>query len=381
MIQKEVNEIRRHLTPDRNCIGKIYGCYVNVAKEIIATSEQSVALMPEDELERFLSLFKKTLSGGVGKSMVDLDFSTAQVESGEEHALLTKLRATLCADADARNQLYRRIIDTLELKDTNYLILLCADSYDVPWRSKDGEESERVSDTMFTYLLCTICPVASGKTALGYDTDEKGFHNCTSAQTVSPPELGFMFPAFDGRRANIYGTLYYSRNSADMHSAFVENFFHTDAPMAPDSQRETFEDILSETLQDQCSFDVIQNVHEQIRTRIEEHKESKDPDPLDLSARDVGGMLRANEIPEEKIEAFQQKCIESFGPGASLNPLNIVDTKKFQLTMPQIKISVVPESSYLIETKVINGRKYLLIPADEGVEVNGVAVRITPEKE
>jgi hypothetical protein len=81
-------------------------------------------------------------------------------------------------------------------------------------------------------------------------------------------------------------------------------------------------------------------------------------------------------VPEERIEAFQTKCAESFGAGASLNPGNILDTKNFRLTMPQVKITVSPEYSSMLETRRIDGRKYLLIPADEGVEINGVAVRI-----
>jgi len=381
MIQKEVNEIRRHLTPEHNCIGKIYGCYVNVAGEIIAAPEHSLALMPEDEVERFLALFKKVLSGGIGRCMLDIPFSTAQVESGEEHAILTKLRATKCADEEARMKLFRRIIETVKLENTNnYLILLAADTYDVPWRSRDGEETEKQSDTMFTYLLCSICPVADGKTALGYNADEKGFCNCTSAQTVSMPEMGFMFPAFDGRRANIYSTLYYSRSTDDVHPDFIESFFHTEAPMSAGIQKDTFSSILTETLEEECRFDVVQTVHEQIRTRIEEHKESKDPEPLEFSARDVGTILRESEIPEEKIDAFQKKCVEAFGAGASMEPGNIIDPKKFQLSMPQVKITVAPEYSAMIETKVIDGRKYILIPADEGVELNGMAVRIPKEQ-
>ena len=33
----------------------------------------------------------------------------------------------------------------------------------------------------------------------------------------------------------------------------------------------------------------------------------------------------------------------------------------------------------MVETRVIDGRKYLLIPADEGVEVNGINVSIAKE--
>ena len=63
-----------------------------------------------------------------------------------------------------------------------------------------------------------------------------------------------------------------------------------------------------------------------------------------------------------------------------MNPGNIMDSKKFQIEAPNVKITVDPEYTCVIQTKVINGRKYLLIPANEGVEVNGVGVDIGEEE-
>ena len=60
-------------------------------------------------------------------------------------------------------------------------------------------------------------------------------------------------------------------------------------------------------------------------------------------------------------------------------PGNLVDGK-FEIVTPDVKISMSPEYSYMVETKVINGRKYILIPANEGIEVNGVAVNINSDK-
>jgi hypothetical protein len=44
-------------------------------------------------------------------------------------------------------------------------------------------------------------------------------------------------------------------------------------------------------------------------------------------------------------------------------------------------VSVTPENSYLVESRVIDGRKYILIPAGEDVEVNGLSVRVAGEGE
>ena len=41
-----------------------------------------------------------------------------------------------------------------------------------------------------------------------------------------------------------------------------------------------------------------------------------------------------------------------------------------------MKITVPPEYSYMVETRIIDGRRFILIPADDGVEVNGIPVTI-----
>ena len=49
MNQKELNEIRRRLALDKNCISKVYGCFVNQLNEIIAYIEEPVATLPQSE--------------------------------------------------------------------------------------------------------------------------------------------------------------------------------------------------------------------------------------------------------------------------------------------------------------------------------------------
>ena len=150
--------------------------------------------------------------------------------------------------------------------------------------------------------------------------------------------------------------------------------------MSADEQKETFKSVLTDSLENSCSYDVVQAVHEQIRQRIEQHKESKNPEPLDITVREVGEILQNSGVPEEQIQTFQEKCGEKFGSGAALNPRNIIDSGKFELVTPQVKIFVDPEYSYLVETKIIDGKKYILIPADEGVEVNSVDVKIRQDE-
>jgi hypothetical protein len=372
MNQKELGELRRRFRPEKSAVSRIYGCYVNGgSREIISYLDESLGLMPQEEAEKYLSLLKKTLSGGLGKNLIDVVFSTRQVADSDEHRLLSALRESALKDGEIRETFYRTVIDALDMGDSNYLILLAHDAYDVPRRGKDGQEAD--SEEVFSYILCSVCPVKNCKMELGYFPGENEFHSCAAGQIVSAPELGFLFPAFDGRAANIYNALFYARKADQLHQEFIDAVFRTEPPMSAAEQKEAFQNALTGALEEACSLEVLQSVHGRLLEKIEQHREDKEAEPLALSAGEIGGILRDCGVPEERAAAFQEQCGEAFG-GAALNPENLIDSKRFDIRTDQATISVDPEYSYLVETRVIDGRKYLLIPAGDGVEVNGLHV-------
>ncbi len=379
MNEKEVAEIRRRFRPDKSNITHIRGCYVNDKREIVSQFDQSLALMPQEEAEKILTVLKRTLSGSLGKNLMDISFSTQQVVDSEEHRLLMALRDGSLNDEGPVELFFQRVIESLVMEG-QYLILLAYDAYDVPYRSQDGETQGEASSEIFSYLLCSVCPVKMTKPTLCYYVPENVFHSMQTDWVVAPPELGFLFPAFEDRSANIYGALYYTRNIAEIHQDFVDAVFRTQAPMPAAEQQETFRSILAETLADDCSFDVVQSVHDQFTGMIEEHKANKVPQPLAVSKRTVKGVLASCGVPEERVAAFDEKYDAAFGADAEIPPQNIVDVRQFKLRTPDVTIQVNPERGDLVETRVIDGLKYILIRAEEGVEVNGVSIHISQER-
>ena len=349
MNQKELNEIRRRFKLDKNSISKIFGCYVNSNKEIISWIDASMGLMQQEEQEMYLGLLKKALSGALGKNLVDITFSTAQVADSDEHRLLQTMRQTELKDPASRENFCRRLIDALNMGETNYLILLAADTYDVPHKSRDDEFQADAGDTVYRYFVCAVCPVKAPTLELRYDHDLNEFH-----------------PGSTGHIA--------------LHQEVIDALFRVEPPMSAAEQKNVFDTALTEALDEACSYDVVQSVHEQIRAKIEDHKESHDPEPLELTVSDVGCILANSGVDTEKVEAFKANCEKQYGENAALNPVNIIESRKFQVTTPEVKISVAPENSYLIETRIIDGRKYLLIPADDGVEGNGIGVNIAADQ-
>ena len=225
MNEKEVGELRRRFRSEKTAITHIHGCYVDERREIISEFDQSLAMMNEDEQDRFLTLLRKTLSGTIGRNLVDLSFETQEVVSGEAHRRLMALRDCKLQDEALRRSFYETVSQSLSL-DTGYLILLACDAYDVPHRGRDDLALEDASEEVYTYILCSICPVKQAKPGLSYDRQENAFRGRVLDWLVGAPELGFLFPAFTGRSTDLYAALYYTRNVALCQEALIQALFH-----------------------------------------------------------------------------------------------------------------------------------------------------------
>ena len=376
MIDKEISEVRRHLRRDRSAITHLFGCYVNDAREIVTEFRQSVSLMPENESDKFFAMLRKVLSGTVGKNLIDITFQTAQVAGSPEHKLLMQLRDSKLEDEEARTSFYQKVIESVTLEGSFVIVAGC-DSYDVPFKGKDGSSHGDQSEEVYRFLVCAVCPVKQTKSSLHYVSEEKLFRDGAVNSVMGAPALGFLFPAFDDRATNIYNALYYTHDIQNSQEEFIDAIFHTPAPLPAQEQKKTFEALLTTCLGDECSMEVVQIVHDRLCQRMELHKESKDPEPLALSEGEMGDILRNSGLSDARIDAFQSCCRESFGQDALLTPGNLIDSRHFEIATPEVKISVDPKFSYLVQTKIIDGRKYILIAADSGVEVNGVGINIS----
>lgn len=113
---KEVSELRRRFRMDRNAISRIYGCFVNSSREIVSYIDESMGILPQDEAEKYLNLLKKTLSGKLGKNLIDIIFSTEQVADSDEHRLLMALRDSQLKDGDIREEFYQKSSTLLTLE-------------------------------------------------------------------------------------------------------------------------------------------------------------------------------------------------------------------------------------------------------------------------
>ena len=377
MNKKEVAEIRRQYVPERCTISRICGCYVDAEKNIKTTMKEAFLSLPEDDAFKYFTIFKKTLSGTVGRNLVNLDFPLEEEHEGGHQEFLLKLRNSKLKDDALVEEFYNRIIDTFPFGE-NYYIILIHVAYDVPGKATDGTEMYDASDNVFEYLLCSLCPVHLSKPGLGYNEAKNCIENRIQDWIVDQPMKGFLFPAFNDRYTDIHSMLYYTKNATDLQEDFLKNMFGcTRIPLDADSQKETFNCLIADTLGTDCDYSVVKNIHEVLNEKIEEFKDS--PEPLELGKQDVRRLFEDSGVPDSRMEDFDQCYDEEVGEQTTFLATNIASSRKFNIETPDVVVKVNPEAADLVETRIIDGRQCLVIAINEHVEVNGISIAVAPE--
>ena len=375
MNKKEISEIRRRLSHDRNTVTSIRGCYVGKDGAVITTFDLSLHTMSQEDEDKYYAVFRKVLSGEIGQNLLNMDFPADEVAVSPQQRLLATLRTSGLTDADAVSKLYDKIISAVHLEE-NYVILLLFDGYDVPRRSGDGRSDYASASEVFRYMLCAVCPVHPLKPQLRYTPEDLSFHAQPEDRLVGAPVLGFMYPAFDDRSSNIYGALMYTKDTSTDNEGFVDNLFGVAPQMCADNQREIFSLILESTLQEECTLEAVQSVQDMVLARQEEFKRDKNGDNLLFSSEDVQDALKSGGVSAEKAESFARQYDANLGEGTVLCGANVAPTRQFTVKTPSVSIRVLPDRADLVETRVIDGHSYIVIRADEDVTVNGVNVRL-----
>lgn len=372
MIKQEINELKRLYTPSNCSITRICGCYVDGEKNKKTEFKEAFLSLPEEEIFKYFELLRKTLSGNIGKNLLNLDFPLSSETEGGTQEFLLLLRNSKLKDDELLEQFYDKVIASYEYVG-NYLILLIHDAYDVPGKTTDGLTMDDASDTVFEYLLCCICPVNLSKPGLSYDAVANEFHNRVRDWIVEMPEVGFLFPAFNDRSSDLHSTLYYTKNPEEPHAELVDQILGAVLPLTAGSQKETFQSLIEETLGQEAEYDVVKNIHENLTEMIEEHKEI--PEPLMLDKHQVKNLFEKSGVEEEKLADFDQLYDAAAGEDTALMVSNVANTRTFEVKTPDVVVRVNPERADLVNTLFIEGKRCLVIEINDHVEVNGVTIR------
>ena len=379
MNKKEVSEIKKQFRPDQCAISRICGCYVDhdeheTIKRMVSSS--SFLTLPEEEIFKYLEIFKQTLSGTIGKNLNNIEFPLSEEATGGKQEFLLKLRDSKLTDDSLVELFFDKVIETFDYPENYYMILIHS-TYDIPGKTLDDLELFDSSDEVYEHLLFSICPVNRAKAGLSYNPGTNSIEKRNRDWVVEAPMKGFLFPAFSDRRPDIHNLLYFSKNAEDPKDSFIDQLLGCSLPLTPKTQKEAFNQILTDALGDDGDYEMMKNIQDNLTELLETEKDN--PEPPVLTKPVLRNILESSGVPKEHMESFDHSYQDACGDNKQqFLAANIASPRQVQISVPDISIKVHPSKMDLIESKLIEGRQCLVITVDDHVEINGVRVRTMP---
>lgn len=377
MNKKEVLEIRKQFTPENCAITRICGCYVDHEKTKRLQTKTVFLSMPEEEEFKYFDLFRKTLSGKIGRNLLNLEIPLEEEMLGGAQEFLLRLRDSKLKDDELLNAFYEKVIENYIYAENYYIVLIHA-MYDIPGRASDQTELYDASEDVYEYLLCSICPVELSKAGLCYDEEENQIKERRREWEVGAPVKGFLFPAFNDRNTDIHAALYYTKKTEELQEQLTQALFGANIPLSAEAQKSMFQKILGNVLENRAGYSIVMDVYDRLYELLEEGKD--DPDPVTVGKHELRRILENSGAAEEVAERFEKEYEENIGGDTLLQVSNLVSPKGITIKTADATISLEPSRMDMLETTDLHGMKCLAINADGLVEMNGISVLLASGK-
>ncbi len=222
------------------------GCYVNGEKKTQLRFRETFLNLPEEEFFKYLEISKKVLSGGIGNNLLELNFPLDENFENEKQSFLMQLKKSRLRDDILLKKFYDSIIDSYD-NTGNYLIIVFHDAYDVMTKTTDNIKIDE-SEEVYEYIMCAICPVSLSKPGLGYFEDDRKIKARIRDWVVEVPTVGFVFPGFIDRSADVNAIMYYTKNAKNPHPELMEKALGCLPKQTATIQKETFQSIIKSTV-------------------------------------------------------------------------------------------------------------------------------------
>ena len=407
MDKKDVLELRRRLKGDKCNINRMAGCYVDGTKEKVVKLNESFLNLETEEFEKFLEIARKTLGGTIGNNILELAFPLEEEGAGGRQQFFNGLKASGLTNEELLDTFYDMVIKGYHF-DGNYLILVFHDVYDIMTRTSDNLKLDE-SEEVYEYILAAVCPVTLSKPGLGYISDENRIGARIRDWVVGAPDLGFLYPAFDNRSADIHRVDYFVKDAKDSHPDFIEDVLGCGAKRTKTEKQKTFCAIVKSAYRhdEDKGEKVLMEIEDSLNLRLQEEDGASLSAPVEINDAVLKEVLNENEIEEEPARHIIENVKKEFSE-EEVNADDLIDSKALNAyaavkrerelvkeveslrselskqdqhsgdgalmdPLLDVELRVSEELESEISARWIDDKKYIMIPLEEGanIKVNG----------
>lgn len=402
MNKKEVSEIKRQIKMDNKdlLINNIGIYYVNKENKIICSDIKKYSDIADmtngttgnpkywDQLdeENFLEIFKKTLSGQLGKGIVEYNFPNEILL--EKDNCYSKLLNILNDDLENKKEIdeYINFVAESLNKNEEYAICLLNASYTLPIKDINGnkvtDEDLTLERNEYHFIILSICPMELSNLGLFYNkTDNNIVHKNNVDKVVQMPIEGFIFPAFNDRSEDVNSVLVFNKKTKEPDLLLIQEVLGCIFEMNAEDEKEKFNTLLTKIISNSddantsIDYNLTKNIHSIIADKINEN--ILDTEMPTISKSELKSILKRSGVDDEKLKNFEDVYQEVVANDKyQFKATNVINASKLDIKSPDIVINVKTDKTDKITAKQIDGKRCLVVELDDTVNINGLNVSI-----
>lgn len=377
MNKKEVAEIKKNFTDTSGffTLNHIVSVYVDPQKNIRCKENKLYSLIPEDEGAVMLESLKKVLGGSVGKNLVEYGFPNEEYqEDGAQNVLYAAVKGKL-EDEVANDKLIARIINNMEY-EMAYTLIIGYCSYSIMTKDKNDESYDDAAEE-YNFIVTAVCPVCTGDDGLMFDSENSAIVKKSNTDLIisRAPTDGFLYPVFSDRSPDVNRVMYFTKTPKKPNISVVEDVLGCTFVMSCQSEKETFQQVLTDVVADELSYTVITQVNEALRDIVTKSKNETELPLIDDNK--LHNILFDAGVSSEKLDALPAVFKDKVGEADGLTAENLIENKTV-LSTPEITINISRDATDKVRTSVIDGRRCLVIDLDDpSISINGLTTSVT----
>lgn len=375
MRNTEILELKKRIKFSSDATFRMEVCYIiGSEKKIQSRMNTYLTNLDESDQHKYLEILKKGLSGVLNRNLLNLSFEKGK-NGDDAQKFLLSLRDSALDSPEILDTYYQKIMDSYSTVG-NYLVITVYDAYDVMREGNDGF-SQGESEEVYRYIYSCICPVNLAKAALSYHEEENTISARIRDWVVEMPDVGFLYPAFNDRSTDVNNLLYYCKDPVLVRPEIISDCLGCVEELTSVVEKEMFHHVLENVINEVPEYDtfqVVKDVQDSLNEMLENKVFSDEPTIDKKAAREL---LKNSGIKEEHLGIVEKEFDKEIGENGFLHADRIREKGRIEVKGDNVKVSVKQEASELVEIRVIDGRKCLVIPMDSDMEVNGIIKKIT----
>lgn len=214
---RDISELKSRMLLDRHGLQLVRAFYVKNTDENQDYTEVYHGWfdnLEDDVREKVLYIIRELYSTKVGNNMVSNEFW----EGSRAKHMLYECSMTKLKQDSSVEELMESILQHYQYVG-NYMVLMVVDVYDVPGRNSAGEDQEE-SEEVYQSIAVAICPVNLEQPVLC--VKEGVIQSKPRFWTFRKPAVGFIYPAFEERSADMDKIMVYISKPLEPDHTFLE---------------------------------------------------------------------------------------------------------------------------------------------------------------